>query len=74
MGWFLFIRNFSTLVAPISECLKGCDFKRLKEVEASFQFVKQKMIEASVLALPDFDKAFEVNCNASSISISGVFI
>lgn len=67
-----FIMNFSTLISPIIERLKGCDFKWSEEVQASFQLVKQKMIEGSILALCDFDKIFEVNCDASGISIGGV--
>ena len=35
--------------------------------------MKQKVTEQSVLALPDFSKVFQVDCDASGIAI-GVFL
>ena len=48
-----FIRNFSSIVAPITDCTKGTTFKWTNKVEESFKFLKKKGIEAHILALPD---------------------
>lgn len=61
-----------TLIAPMTDyCLRSNVFKWTKEDDKSFRAIK-KRTEALVLALPDFDKIFEVNCDASNIGIKDV--
>jgi hypothetical protein len=63
------IRNFRSIVAPIIDCTRGKTFMWTKEFEENFKFLKKKVTEAPILALLNFDKVFEVDCDASHVGL-----
>nr|GEU50084.1 hypothetical protein [Tanacetum cinerariifolium] len=67
-----FIQNFSSLIVPLTECMKGGRFTWTSEAATAFDILKAKVTEGSVLALPNFDEVFQVECDASKVGIGGV--
>ena len=67
-----FIKNFSTIMSPITDCLKSEEFQWTPAATKAFAEIKRMMTEALVMRLPDFSKAFEITCDASGLTIGGV--
>ena len=67
-----FIRNISGISTPLTDCTRGKIFNWTKVATVRFEQLKKRVTEAPILTLPDFDKIFTVECDASRVSIRGV--
>jgi len=72
--YWKFIRNFSEICAPMLDTIKSANqpFCWTRAAEDSFQLLKQKITKRPVLRLPDFNKLFQVQCDASGTAIDAV--
>jgi hypothetical protein len=59
-------------VAAIIDCLKGKTFQWTPAAAKAFDELKRCVTQAPVLALPNFQKTFQVECDASGSGIGGV--
>ncbi|XP_057985306.1 uncharacterized protein LOC131170264 [Hevea brasiliensis] len=70
-----FMPNFSTIAAPFNELVKkDVVFEWKKKPENAFAELKEKLSTTPLLSLPDFDKMFEIECDASGVSTGAVLM
>ncbi|GJV67266.1 reverse transcriptase [Tanacetum coccineum] len=69
-----FIKSYASISRPLTLLLKKNSFQWNKESQVAFESLKKAMISAQVLALPDIDKEFTMETDASGIRIGAVLI
>jgi len=67
-----FVRDFSSIVAPMTEVLKGISFEWMDQAHSAFEEVKRRLTSAPNLAFLSFSKIFEVECDASGVGIGAI--
>jgi hypothetical protein len=70
-----FVKDFSTIASPLHALSKkNAPFVWGPYQEKAFQTLKHCLTHAPLLVLPNFDKPFEVHCDASGTGIGGVLM
>ena len=70
-----FVKDFNTLAEPLTEVIKkNVGFRWGEEQERAFNLIKQKLCYASLLALPNFTKTFEIEYDGSGIGIGAILM
>ena len=70
-----FIKDFSSIASPLNELVKkNVKFEWKEKQENAFNELKDKLTNGPCLALPNFDKSFEIECEASGIGIGAVLM
>jgi len=68
-----FVRNFGMIARPLNDLLKkNTLFIWTETTEQAFQLLKQSLISAPVLTLPNFNEPFMVETDASDYGIGAV--
>ena len=70
-----FVNDFSTLATPLTEIVKKyVGFKWGSNQDRAFIEIKERLCGTLLLALPDFSKSFEIECDASEIGIGAILM
>lgn len=71
-----FVPNFSTVAGPLNRLTSnkkgGPPFVWSAEADASFKKLKECLVSAPVLSCPDYEKSYEVHCDASNYGVGAM--
>ena len=69
----IFIIDFSKVARPLCRLLeKDTKFKFDESCQRSFEEIKSRLVEAPIMAKPDWNKEFEIMCDASDYAMGAV--
>ena len=69
----IFIRDFSKIARPLCRLLeKDAKFNFDESCQYSFEEIKSRLVEAPIMAKPDWNKEFEIMCDAYDYAMGAV--
>ncbi|KAF7825223.1 retrotransposon-related protein [Senna tora] len=69
-----FVKNYGMIARPLTDLAKKDAFLWSSKVEEAFNHLKQVLTSVPILHLPNFDKLFTVECDASSEGVGHIVI
>ncbi|XP_074347660.1 uncharacterized protein LOC141686530 [Apium graveolens] len=69
-----FIAGYATIAHPLTDQMKRDHFGWTENATASFELLKRSLAQAPILAMPNFNKAFIVETDASSFGLGVVLL
>ena len=68
-----FIRDFSKIARPLCRLLeKDTNFKFDESCQNSFEEIKSRLVEAPIMEKPDWNREFEIMCDAIDFAVGAV--
>ena len=67
-----FIPHFSTIMAPITNCITNGRFIWSDDAVKAFELIKHKLSNAPILVFPNFTITFELHFDASKVGIGAI--
>ena len=73
-GFYIrFIRDFSKIARPLCRLLeKDTKFNFDESCQNSFEEIKSRLVEAPIMAKPDWNREFEIMCDPSDFAMGAV--
>ena len=67
-----FVKGFSQLATPLTDLTKKGAFAWIDRAQETFEHLMEVMSSCPILALPDFTRAFTLECDASGEGVAAV--